>query len=100
MFPQLVIRFMQRVLGFFIILSLIAPFLFVQPIVNEKKNNTITILAQLPVSMNFLFFKKYLAAMIILVFSFISVFPIVLGWYFLGGHIPVSELLLLLIGYF
>ena len=92
--------FVPAIGGFFIILSLIAPFLFVQPIVNEKKNNTITILAQLPVSMNFLFFKKYLAAMIILVFSFISVFPIVLGWYFLGGHVPVSELLLLLIGYF
>ena len=86
--------------GLFIILSLIAPFMFVQSVINEKKNNTIAVLAQLPFSLNFLFFMKFLAATIVLLLSFVVVSPLFFWWHFLGGHIPIAENLLLLSGYF
>ena len=86
--------------GLFIILSLIAPFLFIQSISNEKKQNTITLLAQLPYSFEKIFLIKFFAAAIFLLTIFLLLLPLFLLWYYFGGHIPINEIILLLTGYF
>ncbi len=86
--------------GFFLILSLIAPFLFIQSISTEKNNNTLVLLAQFPFSLSFVFISKLLSAIILVIISIITFIPLLIFWKFLGGHIPFIELSLLILGYF
>jgi len=86
--------------GLFIILSLIAPFLLIGSINNEKKNNTLTLLVQLPYSIRTIFFTKLLSAIIIITVSISFFIPTLFFWHFIGGHIPLKEITLLISGYF
>jgi len=85
--------------GFFLILSLIAPFLFIRTISDEKSNNTIVLIAQFPHSLGFVFFTKILSAITLVLVSIISFVPLFLFWHFLGGHLFWAEILLLISGY-
>ncbi len=85
--------------GFFLILSLIAPFLFIRTISDEKSNNTIVLIAQFPHSLSFVFITKILSAIILVLVSIITFVPLFLFWHFLGGHLPWAEILLLISGY-
>ncbi len=86
--------------GFFIVISLIAPFLIIQSISNEKKYNTLCLLAQFPYSMGYIFTAKLFAAVILVLVSIALFAPTFVLWNFLGGHIPFREIILLLSGYF
>jgi len=86
--------------GLFIILSLIAPFLLIRSISNEKNNHTLTLLVQLPYSIRTIFFTKLLSAIILIVVSIMFFIPIFFFWHFIGGHIPLKEATLLISGYF
>jgi len=86
--------------GFFLILSLIAPFLFIRSISNEVSNNTITLLAQFPYSLGFVFFAKFLSIIIVLIFSVFTFLPVIVFWKLLGGYLPIVELSVLILGYF
>ncbi|MCP4154786.1 MAG: ABC transporter permease [bacterium] len=86
--------------GFFIIISLFAPFLFIQSVSNEKKHNTLALLAQLPYSLEVIFLSKICAAVILVVVSILFFAPVLVSWFYLGGHIPWRETLLLVSGYF
>ncbi len=86
--------------GFFIILSLIAPFLFIQSINNEKKYNTLPLLSQYPKSMGFIFSAKLISAVSIVFLSILTFLPIFFIWKIIGGHLPFKEILTLLLGYF
>ena len=85
--------------GWFMIISLISPFLFIQSISKEKKHNTIALLAGLPESLGKILFIKFLSAMIFLLILLIFTLPIFLIWYITGGHIPLGEVLVLLLGH-
>jgi ABC-2 type transport system permease protein len=85
--------------GFFIIISLIAPFLFIQSISNEKKHNTLPLLAQLPYPLSVIFLSKLFAAAILVIVSILFFAPVFFSWYLLGGHIPWQEITLLIVGY-
>jgi len=86
--------------GLFIIFSLFAPFLLVRSVGEEKKNNTLSMLFQLPCSLRSLFLTKLLAASILILVSILFLVPLLLFWNFLGGHIPWNEMFLLMFGYF
>ncbi len=86
--------------GFFIIISLVAPFLFIQSISTEKTHNTLSLLAQLPCSLAVIFLSKYIAAVVLVVLSIVFFAPAFFSWYLLGGHIPWAEIFLLISGYF
>ncbi len=86
--------------GLFIIFSLIAPFLLIRSVSEEKKNNTLPLLIQLPYSLRSLFLTKLLAASMLILVSIIFFIPLLLFWNFMGGHIPWSEIILLMSGYF
>jgi ABC-type transport system involved in multi-copper enzyme maturation permease subunit len=85
--------------GFFLILSLIAPFLFIRTISDEKNNNTIVLIAQFPHSLGFVFCTKILSAITLVLVSIISFIPLFFFWHFLGGYLPWEEILLLISGY-
>jgi ABC-type transport system involved in multi-copper enzyme maturation permease subunit len=86
--------------GFFIILSLILPFLLIQSINNEKRYNTIPLIAQFPRSLCSVFSIKILSAIMIILVSILFITPILLFWHLFGGHIPWEEILLMIFGYF
>ncbi len=86
--------------GFFIIISLLAPFLFIQSIGSEKKHKTLPLLAQLPCPLYSIFLIKFAAGVILLLISIIVSALVVFLWYIPGGHLPLQELFLLLFGYF
>jgi len=86
--------------GLFVILSLLAPFLFIPVIGNEKKFNTLPLLAQLPVTPGTILGVKFLAVSLsfTLLAAVVSL-PVLGFWRFLGGHLPLAELALLGLGY-
>ncbi len=86
--------------GFFIIMSLIAPFLFIQPISFEKNHNTITLIAQFPMSLKTVFVVKFISATVFLLIIMVFLLPIFIIWYLIGGHLPFAEIILLFLGYF
>ncbi len=85
--------------GLFILLSLFAPFVFIQSLINEKHNNTLLLLAQMPFSTKGIFYIKSLSSFIILIGFILLTLPIFIYWHLIGGHIPYSEALLLLSEY-
>ncbi len=86
--------------GIFILLSLIAPFLFIQSISNEKKYNTISLIAQFPISLFKVFTSKFVSATILLLLFLSFLIPTIFLWINLGGHIAIAEIFLLFLGYF
>ncbi len=86
--------------GFFIVLSLILPFLLIQSINNEKRYNTLPLIAQFPHSLSSIFTIKILSAIIIILVSILFILPLLFFWRSYGGHIPWQEFILLLFGYF
>lgn len=85
--------------GLFIIFSLIAPFLLIRSVGEEKKNNTLPLLVQLPYSLRSIFLTKLLAASMLILVSILFFVPLLFFWNFMGGHIPWSETILLMSGY-
>ncbi len=85
--------------GLFIILTLIAPFLFIQSISNEKRYNTITLISQFPMSLRSIFGIKFLSAVVFLLIIIACLFPVFIIWYLIGGHLAFGEILLLIFGY-
>ena len=85
--------------GWFMIISLLAPFLFIQSINKEKKYNTIALLTGLPESLNKILFIKFFSAILFLLILLILILPVFVIWYIAGGYIPITEVLLLIIGH-
>ncbi len=86
--------------GLFIIFSFFLPFLFIPLISTERRNNTLTILMQLPYSLGGILTVKTLAAAAYLLFIFLLSLPSLVLWKLWGGHIPAVELLLVVGEYF
>ncbi len=86
--------------GFFLILSLLLPFIFVQFINKEKKYNTMVLISQFPLSLSKIYLIKLLAGILIVIISIVSFIPLLYIWLSIGGHISFNELLLLISGYF
>ena len=84
----------------FIILSLIAPFVFISTISSEKRYNTIYLAIQYPISFFKFFLSKLISAMLLLIASLLITAFIFLLWKSFGGYIPIIETLLLILGYF
>jgi ABC-type transport system involved in multi-copper enzyme maturation permease subunit len=85
--------------GWFMIISLLAPFLFIQSINKEKKYNTIVLLTGLPESLNKILFIKFFSAILFLLILLILILPVFVIWYSAGGYIPITEVLLLITGH-
>jgi len=86
--------------GFFLILSLLLPFILVQFINKEKRYNTIVLISQFPIPLSKIYLTKLLAGILIVIISILSFLPLLYIWFSIGGHIPFNELLLLISGYF
>ncbi len=86
--------------GLFIVFSLIAPFILIRLIGDEKTNNTIYLLSQLPFSLKEIFVSKLSAGLIFIFTSLAAFLPTYAIWSYLGGHIPWKEIVLLNSGYF
>ena len=85
--------------GLFIIFSLLAPFILIKLIGDEKKNNTILFISQSPFSLKSIFLSKVAGGLFLIILSLISMLPLLGFWNYLGGHLPRGELLLLFSGY-
>ncbi len=85
--------------GLFIMLSLFAPFIFIQTISSEKKYGTIPLIAQYPVPFYAVYIAKIISSVVFLLVSLLMVLPAIIYWVMMGGHLPISELSLLFIGY-
>jgi len=86
--------------GLFIVFSLIAPFILIRLIGDEKSNNTIYLLPQLPFSLKEIFVSKISAGLIFIFTSLAAFLPIYVIWQYLGEHLPWKEIVLLNLGYF
>ena len=86
--------------GVFILLSLFLPFLIIPLIVLEKERNSLSVLLQIPFTITQILISKLIASTLFLMLIFSFFIPGTVIWIFLGGHIPVAELLLLSCGYF
>ncbi len=84
----------------FIIFSIMAPFVLIRPIGDEKKNNTLPLLYQLNYSAGSLFLTKIFSAFLFILVSILFSLPLFFFWHSLGGHIPLGEVILLMSGYF
>ena len=84
----------------FVLFSLFLPFVIIPVMSNERKNNTISVLIQLPVGFRTIFFTKLVASVILVVVSLSMTLPSFILWMSFGGHIPVKEVILLISGYF
>lgn len=86
--------------GFFIIISLMLPFVLVQFIYKEKKYNTIVLVSQFPLSLFKIYLVKIISSILIIILSLLVFSPLFVIWNNLGGHLVFKELSLLLSGYF
>ncbi len=86
--------------GLFVVFSLIAPFLFIQPISDEKRYNTLPLIAQLPFSLGKIYLVKILSSLLFVVVSILITSFTLPFWFSLGGHVPLAEFSLLLLGHF
>lgn len=86
--------------GLFIIFSFFFPFLFIPLIGTERRNNTLTILLQLPYGFGGILTVKALAAIVHLFFVFLLSLPSLALWMHWGGHLPAGELFLVVGEYF
>ena len=86
--------------GIFILLSLMLPFLIIPQISNEKENNTIIFLLQIPFKLKEIFLIKFTAALIYLVLIFSFILPSLFLWLNFSGKLPLYEFLILITGYF
>ncbi len=84
----------------FLIFSLFFPFLIIPLIIFEKEQNTITLLLQIPFSFNEIVISKLIASILFLFLLLLMILPAIVIWYYLGGHIPSNEIILLFLGYF
>lgn len=98
-FEPVVGVFVPTLGGLFIILSLIAPFLFSQTISNEKRDNTIILISQFPISLKTIFSIKLLSAVIFLLSTILLLTPLFIIWHFLGGDLPFAEISILILGH-
>ena len=86
--------------GFFVLFSMLAPFVLIKLITDEKKYGTFYLIAQYPFSIYRVFLSKVIAGIFFLLVSLSLLLPSFVYWRFLGGHIPICESMLLLMGYF
>jgi ABC-type transport system involved in multi-copper enzyme maturation permease subunit len=85
--------------GIFLVFSLLLPFVFIRSIYEEKRNNTIALLRQLPCPLSFIIISKTIASLFLIFCGEILIVPLLLIWHSMGGHLPVNELILLFSGY-
>lgn len=85
--------------GLFIVFSLFLPFLLIPQITQERRNNTLTVLLQVPFSWLEILTAKCCAAVLFVLFALALTLPAVVLWSVWGGHVPYGELALLATGY-
>jgi hypothetical protein len=86
--------------GFFLLYSLILPFVIIPIIGLEKEQNTHYLLMQLPIKYHKVFVLKVSVALLFVVISLSMIIPAILFWVGYGGHIDIGEIGLLIFGYF
>jgi ABC-2 type transport system permease protein len=86
--------------GLFLVQSLFLPFLVIPLIALERSRNTLTLLLQLPWSLEAILGAKSLAALLLVVLSTGLTSPALILWIAWGGHVPWGEWLLLAAGHF
>lgn len=85
--------------GLFIVFSLFLPFLLIPQITQERRNNTLAVLLQIPFSWLEIVAAKFCAAILFVLFALALMLPAVALWSAWGGHVPYGELALLASGY-
>lgn len=85
--------------GLFIVFSLFLPFLLIPQITQERRNNTLAVLLQIPFSWLEIVAAKFCAAVLFVLFALALTLPAVALWSAWGGHVPYGELVLLAAGY-
>ncbi len=83
----------------FFLFSTILPFLLTSPISEEKQNKSLFLTLQLSNSCKNLFLSKVISSVYTIFESLLFTIPLLFIWAYLGGHIPVLEILLLYFGY-
>lgn len=85
--------------GLFLVFSLFLPFLLIPQITQERRNNTLAVLLQMPFSWLEIVTAKFCAALLFVLFALALTLPAVALWSAWGGHVPYGELALLFAGY-
>ncbi len=85
--------------GLFLVFSLFLPFLLIPQITQERRNNTLAVLLQIPFSWLEIVTAKFCAAILFVLFALALTLPAVALWSAWGGHVPYGELALLAVGY-
>jgi len=86
--------------GLFIAFSLLLPFVFIQLIGTEKRQNTLALLYQLPCGFNTILLVKAAAGILFLVVTLGISSSVFIFWFLMHGHLYFPEIALLLSGYF
>ncbi len=85
--------------GLFMLFSLFLPFVIIPLISTEKKNNTLSILAQLPFDFKSILGTKVISSILFVFFVLALTIPSFIIWKIYGGHIAYGESFTLLFGY-
>ena len=85
--------------GFYLVFSLIFPFVVIPLLSKELENNTLLVLYQLEYSAAEIVWSKVVASLVAILSPVSLVIPSLIFWKVMGGHIPLSEIALLLAGY-
>jgi ABC-type transport system involved in multi-copper enzyme maturation permease subunit len=85
--------------GVFLLFSLFLPFVFIRSVYEEKKNNTIAMLRQMPYPSFLIILSKTVASCFLILCMGFILMPTLILWHSMGGHLPVSEIVLLFLGY-
>lgn len=85
--------------GLFLIFSLFLPFAVIPVISSERRNNTFTLLLQMPFGFGGILTAKAAACLLFLLFITALTLPAEMLWLTWGGHLAWHELLLLLSAY-
>ena len=85
--------------GFYLVFSLLLPFVVIPMISREFENNTISLLPQLGYGFGKIITGKFLVALGYVLLSLSLSFPAIIFWKLVGGHVAWIEMALLPAGY-
>ncbi|BBB33467.1 hypothetical protein TTHT_2026 [Thermotomaculum hydrothermale] len=83
----------------FIAFSLILPFAIISLLSGERENNTLYLSYQSGYTFSQTLFSKFLTGFFAVLLSIVLYIPLFVFWLLQGGHLPLSEVLLLISGY-
>ncbi len=86
--------------SFYLLFTLILPFLIIPLVSEEKHNNTLLLLYDYDFTPLQIIISKFLLGAAIILGAFALIVPSIIFWVVNGGHLPAGELLYLFSGYY